>query len=100
MSRTRCGPAAAALPPAATPSLVPSPELQDYSKIIKIVDTTGFEWLNFDMTWTEKFKLFARGVMAAKDFLSGGGDSPAGFNWAEYKELRQSLRRSQHHRHS
>lgn len=55
---------------------------------MKIVDTSGFGWLNFELTLADKFKLFARGVLAAQEFLCGGGNSRTGFDWLDYKRVR------------
>ena len=50
----------------------------DYSKLISTIDTTGFNWLNFDMKRDEQIRLFRRGAEAAASFLLGCAASVGG----------------------
>lgn len=68
-----------------------SMSLQDYSNIAKVVEIDGIDLLDFNLSLGDKFKLFACGVRAAMEFLFGGGDTPTGFDWADYKDLRNVL---------
>ncbi|MBK9151101.1 MAG: patatin-like phospholipase family protein [Saprospiraceae bacterium] len=51
---------------------------------VKVVDTSGFNSLNFSMDENEKIELFALGARAAIEFLHK-------FNWSEYKEDRKKI---------
>lgn len=55
-----------------------------YNTCIGVIDTTGFNWLNFNIKEDEKIKLFVRGVQAAGEFLQT-------FDWENYKEERSKL---------
>jgi NTE family protein len=56
----------------------------DYRLLVKEIDTGPHHWLNFEMRQYEKVDLFARGAMAAADFLCN-------FNWPQYKKVREGI---------
>lgn len=47
------------------------------------VDMTGYNWLNFFMSNEDKKKMFAKGALAAAEFLKG-------FEWEKFKQERHS----------
>lgn len=56
----------------------------DYRRLVTYVDTTGHNWLNFEMEQAEKIELFTKGAQAAANFLRQ-------FDWPAYKRLRKQL---------
>jgi NTE family protein len=59
----------------------------DYQKLVAHVDTSGFNWLDFEMEDGEKITLFIRGARAASAFLEG-------FDWGKYKIIRTESARA------
>jgi NTE family protein len=57
---------------------------QEYKKLICEIDTGKHYWLNFNLSDDDKKDLFAKGVLAAANFLRE-------FDWQEYKKLRRRL---------
>ncbi len=53
----------------------------DYRKLVSVIQTDRFHWLDFKMSDQTKADLFATGVKAAAEFLLA-------FDWQEYKDLR------------
>jgi NTE family protein len=45
------------------------------------IPAKGFNWLDFNMSDSDKLRLFLEGANCAANFLSS-------FNWGEYKKLR------------
>lgn len=56
----------------------------DYKNVISRIDIGNHNWLNFNIDDQGKTDLFLRGARAANDFIRG-------FNWEEYKTIRQRL---------
>lgn len=56
----------------------------DYNHLVKMIDTGDHFWLNFSMEDDEKIDLFARGAVAAAEFLSS-------FDWIKYKNIREGI---------
>jgi NTE family protein len=56
----------------------------DFKQLVAVIDTSGFNWLDFDMSPEQKLALFTRGAVAAGDFLRS-------FDWPRYKEVRAHL---------
>ncbi len=54
----------------------------EYRKLVAQIDIGDHNWLDFALTDAAKVDLFVRGAQAAVDFLKG-------FNWKEYKGIRQ-----------
>ncbi|MEL6590617.1 MAG: patatin-like phospholipase family protein, partial [Bacteroidota bacterium] len=54
----------------------------EYRKLVAQVDIGEHNWLDFALTDEAKVDLFIRGAKAARDFLKG-------FDWKEYKGIRQ-----------
>lgn len=53
----------------------------DYSKLVTWIPAKGFNWLDFNMSDSDKLRLFLEGANCAANFLIS-------FNWGEYKKLR------------
>ena len=53
----------------------------DYRHLLCHIETGSHNWLNFELTETERVDLFIRGAKAAGDFLTK-------FDWEKYKKLR------------
>jgi NTE family protein len=65
----------------------------DYRQLIGTIHTEGFNWLDFRIDAASQRALFARGVAAAEEFLLGSeSEGTRGFDWAQYKQLRASLK--------
>ena len=60
---------------------------RDYDSLVGYVDTEKIGWLDFEMTYRNKVRLFAQGAKAAVEFLEK-------FHWDKYKDLRDDLARS------
>ena len=58
----------------------------DFKALVAVVDTAGFNWLDFHVKPAQKLALFTRGAAAAGQFLQG-------FDWPRYKEVRAHLAR-------
>lgn len=56
----------------------------DYKHLVSMIDTGDHHWLNFAMKPEEQVDLFARGAMAAAEFLSA-------FDWEKYKNIRRGI---------
>jgi NTE family protein len=56
----------------------------DYQHLVTMIDTGPHNWLNFALSDADKVDLLARGAKAAADFLCG-------FEWANYKKIRQGI---------
>lgn len=56
----------------------------DFKQLVAVIDTSGFNWLDFDMSPAQKLALFTRGAVAAGKFLGE-------FDWPRYKEVRAHL---------
>ena len=56
----------------------------DYRHLVKSIDTSPHNWLDFDMSRDDKRDLFARGAHAAAEFLCE-------FDWERYKKVRKEL---------
>jgi len=54
-----------------------------YKYLIAHIPTDKYNWLDFNMTPEDKLGLFKEGVIAGYKFLEG-------FNWKQYKELREA----------
>ncbi|MEM7036017.1 MAG: patatin-like phospholipase family protein [Bacteroidota bacterium] len=54
----------------------------DYRRLVSSIDTTGYDWMNFDVSDDTKRALFVRGAQAARDFLLE-------FDWQAYKKIRR-----------
>ncbi|KAI3432410.1 hypothetical protein D9Q98_003964 [Chlorella vulgaris] len=61
----------------------------DYSQLVASVDTTGFGFLDFELSPERQQELFKRGMKAAVDFLEGW--RAGGNKWENYKQLRQDM---------
>lgn len=61
----------------------------DYSQLVASVDTTGFGFLDFELSPERQQELFKRGMNAAVDFLEGW--RARGKKWENYKQLRQDM---------
>ncbi len=61
-----------------------NPEIK---QLVAVIDTAGFNWLDFDMSPERKRALFTRGAVAAGKFLRE-------FDWPRYKEVRGHLTRA------
>lgn len=59
----------------------------DFKALVAVIDTAGFNWLDFSMSPAQKLALFTRGAAAAGRFLQG-------FDWPRYKEVRAHLARA------
>ncbi len=57
---------------------------RDYEKLITRIDIGKHNWLNFNITDSEKIDLFIRGAKAASEFLRE-------FDWEGYKKIRAEL---------
>jgi NTE family protein len=67
----------------------------DYRHLLALVDTTGYQWLNFDMRPEELKTLFLRGVEAAARFLKGFNWDDDSGNARSYKRVRRELAQAQ-----
>ncbi|WP_207435089.1 patatin-like phospholipase family protein [Sabulibacter ruber] len=56
----------------------------DYRQLVQFLPTGGFNWLDFNMSKTDKIRLFEIGVQGAADFLRA-------FNWKKYKQFRETI---------
>jgi len=55
----------------------------EFERLVTYVDLKDFNWLDFNLSDTNKVEMFARGAEAACVFLKS-------FNWKEYKSLREN----------
>lgn len=55
----------------------------DYNKLVTWIPAKGFNWLDFNMSESDKVKLFLEGASCAADFLCC-------FDWGAYKKIRES----------
>lgn len=60
---------------------------KDYTNLVSYIDTGDVGWLNFDMSYEDKTKLFTYGTEAALAFLRK-------FKWDDYKDIRKGLLKS------
>lgn len=73
----------------------------DFNRTIGRIDVGGINWLNFNISDSEKLELFRRGAEAAARFFMGpdpkageeGLESTGGFNWDYYKVQRAEMKR-------
>ena len=56
----------------------------DFRQLVCVVDTAAQNWMNFDLTQSDKVELFRRGAEAAVQFLRH-------FNWPQYQALRTDM---------
>lgn len=63
----------------------------DFNQLVQTIDTGKHNWLDFNIAPAAQIDLFARGVRAARTFLLGEEGGGAGFDWANYKEIRRGL---------
>lgn len=57
---------------------------QDYRQLVTYIDTDHHHWLNFELSDKDKLDLVVRGIKAGFRFI-------AGFDWKEYKGIRQEI---------
>lgn len=56
----------------------------DYKHLVTWIPANGFNWLDFNMSESNRIKLFLEGANCAADFLRG-------FDWSAYKKIREGM---------